>query len=191
MIKNSLPHAFRTLEGIELRQVLKFLSHLSAITKSAYFEDAVFGQYAGGFKITMDILLFSQIQKAVDDVPEDSDSLRLLEMPTVTDFVLKVPFVTEFGNDVTVVHRTVDIVTMDDVRVLQFLQSLRFEVQYLFRKIRLSIPQIDYRYDHPILRLFVNALKNVALHVQVQVVVQPVRILLDLLPHLVRHTQNK
>lgn len=191
VIENCVFHTLRTLKRVILGLFFDFLCEFSAITKTTDFNAIIFDEQTRWFQICMYEFLLGQIAISIDDISEKGNGFCFFKASTISKFIFEISLITEFSNYVTVIDSTEYIVALDDIRMFQFLKCFRLYVQYVLRKIMLSITQINHSDDDFILILLVDSSEDVPFDIKIQVVVKPIGVIFYFFSHIVSHTSKQ
>ena len=127
----------------------------------------------------MNEFLMCDCQIACKQIFEDYQSLGFLEGSSCFYSILQIPAFTKFCDDVAVVNSRENIMASDDVRMFQLLKCLNLEPELILEcRIGFFIPEIDNFDGDSFFRVFVDALKNILLAIEVDMVTESIRIIL-------------
>lgn len=103
----------------------------------------VLDEDVGRLEVTVHVARVCDVQEPQDDLADDRDGLLLGQLLPLLQKVLHVALVAELGDDVAVVDRAEDVVALQDVIMVHFLQSVYFVIQHFFFGLSLDGSNID------------------------------------------------
>lgn len=80
----------------------------------------------GDLEISVDHIFFSQVVKTIEDIFNYRFCSILVEVTIFSESWLKIPFVTQFGNDITVAIAGKNFKTFENIRVAKFFEHIDF-----------------------------------------------------------------
>lgn len=95
------------------------------------FGDSVTHEDVGQLEISMEELIFSDFEKAIDNVSHDGQNFSLAHAAFLLEEGAEIALIAELSDDIAMRSLADDIEALEDIGVLQLGQCLNFAVQHL------------------------------------------------------------